>query len=412
MSKHSKSIIILLLCMSCLLVRGTEKWTGWLGSDRTGWVDGFEPPLTWPERLTQVWRIRVGTGYGSPLVSDGRIYLHTREGKNEVTRCLSLEDGIEIWREQLPVPFRAAPGGEFHGPGPKASPFLTGQRLFTMSITGTLSAWDSQSGSLTWSQNYDDEFGQSHPNWGASTSPIADADKVYVHFGTDKRGALVAMEQSSGKEIWRLGDDGPSYSSPLIAELEGIPQIIEWNHRALVGTDLKDGERLWEFPFPHIGPDQNMPTPQIHQGRILLGGENRGIHSIHPELKDGKWAVTDRWHTRKVSLNMSSAVMNGGFLFGLSHFKQGQYFCLDPENGEVLWEGPPRTAKNATFLSMPGHVAALVDHGLLQIIKANPRKFEITAEYRVAEDRTWAPPVFLSEGVLIKDHEHLTLWSF
>ena len=125
-----------------------------------------------------------------------------------------------------------------------------------------------------------------------------------------------------------------------------------------------------------------------------------------------QWTVTDRWFQKKVPLNMSTAVINGDHLYGLSQRKLGHFFCLDPEDGTVLWEGPPRTGKNAMFLSLPGHIAALIDHGVLRIFKADPGGYKKVVDYRVAEDRTWAPPVFLPEGVLVKDHQHLTLWAF
>ena len=80
------------------------------------------------------------------------------------------------------------------------------------------------------------------------------------------------------------GEDGPCYSSPLLVEHEGIRQVIEWNHRALVGVESKTGKLLWEFPFPHTGTNQNMPTPSFDKGRVLLGGENRGLHGIEPKL--------------------------------------------------------------------------------------------------------------------------------
>ncbi len=388
-----------------------DDWTGWLGPQRNGWVSNFQPPAQWPASLTKVWNVKVGTGYGSPIVADGRVYQHARQANDEVVWCVDLKTGDIKWRKSLAVPFKVAGGGDYHGKGPKSSPVIADGRVFTMSITGRLSAWSTDSGELFWQRDYDSQFGKSHPNWGASTSPIVDRDRVIVHFGTDAQGVLVALDVASGEEVWSHGKDGPSYSSPLLVEIQGVRQVVEWNHRALVGVDSESGSSLWEYPFPHIGSDQNMPTPAFHHGRILLGGENRGVHSIRPTLQDGKWKVDHEWHQKSVALDMSSAVMNGKFLFGFSHYDRGRLFCLDSETGEVRWEGTPRTGRNVMFLSMPGYVAALIDNGDLQIIKATADRFDKVASYQVAAGRTWAPPVLLSDGVLVKDHETLTLWS-
>ena len=284
-------------------------------------------------------------------------------------------------------------------------------RVFTMSITGKVSAWSAESGELLWQRDYDKQFGKSHPNWGASTSPIVDSNRVIVHFGTDEKGVLVALDAATGDELWKHGQDGPSYSSPLLVDIQGVRQVVEWNHRALVGVESGSGKFLWEYPFPHIGSDQNMPTPAFHNGRILLGGENRGVHSIRPTLQDGKWKVEREWSQKSVALDMSSAVMNGKFLFGFSHYDRGRLFCLDPATGEVRWAGTPRTGRNVMFLSMTGFVAALIDNGDLQIIKATAERFDKVASYRVADGHTWAPPVLLSNGVLVKDRETLTFRS-
>ena len=109
---------------------------------------------------------------------------------------------------------------------------------------------------------------------------------------------------------------------------------------------------------------------------------------------------------------MSSAVVNDGRLYGFSHFGLGRFFCADCHTGEVLWQGPERTGENAAFLAFPGHVMALVNHGELQVIAAKPDGYKKVASWKVSGNRTWAAPVLLKKGILIKDEEHLTYWSF
>ena len=387
-------------------------WPGWLGPNRNGWVSGFQPPARWPERLQKIWNVEVGTGYGSPLVSGGRVYQHARQGDDEVVWCLDLETGAVRWRRSYAAPFTMGKGSERHGKGPKSCPVLADGRLFTLSISGILTAWDAASGKLLWRHDDGKRFKKSHPYWGAATSPLVVGKRVVVHLGTDGQGALIALDAKSGKEVWSQGRDGPAYSSPLLVEIQGIRQIVEWNERSLVGVDSGSGRLLWEHPFPQVRTDQNMPTPTFHRGLVLLGGENRGLHGIEPKLEGGAWKVKERWRQEKVALDMSSAVVNGNLLYGLSHYGRGRFFCLDPGTGDVRWQGPGRTGENVTFLAMPGHVAALVNDGELKIIAANGDRFEQIASYRVAESPTWAPPVLLKSGLLVKDRQTLTRWSF
>ena len=388
-----------------------EYWPGWLGPKRNGWVNNFHPPKKWPEKLQQMWRVKVGAGYGSPLVANGRVYQHARQGDDEMLWCLDLKTGAIKWRRKYAAPFKIGGGAESHGKGPKSSPVFSDGRVFIMSITGVLSAWDATSGKLLWRRDYSSRFKKSHPFWGSSNSPIVDSKRVVAHFGNDKEGLLAALDVETGKEVWTQGKDGTCYSSPLLVNHQGVRQIIEWNHRALVGVESKSGRLLWEFPFPHTSHNQNMPTPSFHKGRVLLGGENRGVHGLEPKLKDGVWSVTAHWNQRKVALDMSSAVMNGNLLYGFSHFGRGRFFCLDPKTGKVLWQGPERTGENVTFLSIPGHILALLNNGELQVIAARANRYEKVASWRVAETPTWAPPVLLQKSILIKDRETLTLWA-
>ena len=108
---------------------------------------------------------------------------------------------------------------------------------------------------------------------------------------------------------------------------------------------------------------------------------------------------------------MSTAVINDRLLYGMSHFKSGQFFCLDPKDGKILWLSPGRVGNNVAFLSAPGHVIALINTGELRVIDANGKAYKQVASYPVAESPTWAPPLLLKEHVLVKSLDQLTLWS-
>ena len=388
-------------------------WPGLLGPQRDGWAEHFKVPARWPKQLKKGWSVEVGTGYGTPLVAGQRVYQHARQGEEEVVWCFDLGSGKQIWRKSYKNPFKIGGGGERHGKGPKSCPVMADGRLFTLSITGTIHAWEVESGSLLWRKDYRGKWEKGNqPNWGVSTSPIVDGERLIVHLGNDGAGALMAFDVKSGREVWSQGEHGTSYSSPLLVEIAGVRQVVQWNHETLAGVESRTGKLLWEYPAPHRSHNQNMPTPVFHKGRILLGGENRGIKCLEPLLKDGKWSVSRLWHQRKVALDMSTAVINGDHLYGMSHFKMGQIFCLDPRDGTIRWLSEGRIGQNVAFLALEGHVAALRSNGELRIIAADPAGYRARASYRVAPDQTWAPPVLLDSRILIKDLNRLTLWSF
>ncbi|MGK0185908.1 MAG: outer membrane protein assembly factor BamB [Verrucomicrobiales bacterium] len=385
-------------------------WPGWLGPKRDGRVDHFNVPTEWPEKLKKVWTAEVGTGYSTPIVASGRIYQHARQGDEDVVLCLDLETGKSLWRKTYEVYFTPGQGGTRHGRGPKSSPVFADGRLFTLSITGVLSAWDGKSGDLLWRNDFKKRFSENHPYWGVSTSPVVDAGQVVLQIGNDKVGSLLALDVTTGDEVWSHGKAATSYSSPIVVMIEGIRQIVLWNQPGLVSVESGTGRLLWKYSFPQVGNNQNTTTPLLHNGRLILGGENRGIRSVEPQLKEGVWTVKENWRQEEVALDMSTGVINGDRFFGFSHYRSGQFFCLDTETGKVLWKGNGRAGENVAFLSVPGYVMALVNDGELQILNATGDRHEKVQSYRVAEKfdyATWTAPVLLQDTLLVREKEFL-----
>ncbi len=387
-------------------------WPEWLGPNRDGRVTYFDTPEKWPNSVSRDWSLTIGEGSAMPIIANGRIFAHSRQNGEEVVWAVDPESGKAIWRKTYPVNYRIQSPGERHGSGPLSNPTYADGRLFTFSVTGILSAWDAPSGDLLWRRDYADRFRETHPDWGHSFSPIVDGDQVIVHFGGGDSGVLVALNVVTGEVAWTEGADGPSHASPILVTLEGIRQIVEWNYESVVGIESGTGKRLWDYSLPHRGSNQNSPTPVHHKGRLLIGGENRGIRSLEPKLEDGEWRVIENWHRRDVSLNIASAVVNGNSLFGKSHFRQGQFFRLDTETGEDIWRGPSRMGEYATFLSIDDQVVILKDDATLEIIEADSDAYEPIISYEIAESPTWAAPVLLADGFLIKDRTKLFRWRF
>lgn len=404
-------------CLTATLAASAAKeaalWPGWLGPERNGIVTHFDPPKEWPQELKRVWSQDVGQGYASTLVSGDKLYHHARQRDDEVLWCLDLKTGKPQWRKSYMVAFTPGGGGQAHGKGPKSSPVLADGRIFTLSVTGVLSAWDADSGDLLWREDFKDRYKKNQPYWGVSTSPVVDGPRVIVQTGNDEAGALIALDVKTGKEVWSFDEDPTSYSSPIMAELGGVRQVIAWNQQALIGVDPTTGKQLWRHLFVQQRTKQNTATPLVHKDYIVLGGEDRGLRSVKPQLgADGQWNVTERWRQDDVAFDMSTPVIVNDLVFGFSHYKRGQFFCLDPEDGKVLWKGNGRAGENVAFLGIKDHVLALLDKAELEVLKPSKEGFESVARFEVADSPTWSPPILLKDTMLIKDVNTLTLWSF
>jgi outer membrane protein assembly factor BamB len=381
----------------CLLAAAwADDWPQWRGPHRDGIAGGFSEPKTWPEALKQKWKVTVGEGHSSPVVAGGRIYLHSRQGEREVISCLRPENGQAIWGEGYAAPYTVNPAAASHGKGVKSTPVVEGGRIYTFGISGILSCLDASTGKLQWRK----EFGS--PTFGVAMSPVMDRGLLIAHVGTKDKGALTAFDAKTGAENWSWRGDGPAYASPIAVELGGVRQVITQSQKNIVSVSASTGELLWKIPFT-TAYDQNIVTPVLYQDILVFSGIGNGTIGV----KNGLTV----WQNKEVSMYMNSPVLSGGYLYGLSARNKGEFFCMNPKDGTKLWSSPGRQGDNAAIIDAGPVLLALTTDSELVVLRKNPKAFEVVRKYTVAESPTWAHPVLLGNGILIKDATTLALWG-
>ena len=387
-----------------LLAAWAQDWPQWRGPNRDGISGALSEGRVWPEKLKLKWRVNVGEGHSSPVVADGKIYLHTRQGDREVVSCLRAESGQVIWQEGYHAPYTVNPAAAYHGKGVKSTPVVAGGRIYTFGISGILSCFDSNSGKPRWRK----EFGS--PDFGVAMSPVADRGVLIAYVGTNGHGALTAFDAESGEEKWSWKGDGPAYASPIVAELDGTRQVVTQSQNNTIGVSAAAGELLWQIPF-NTPYDQNIVTPVLYHETLVFSGLDNGVMGVKVLKRGSQWLTETVWQTKDVGMYMSSPVVSGDLLFGLSHFKRGQFFCLDPHNGAILWTSEGRQADNAAIVDGGSVLVFLTSDAELIVARKSRKAFEVLRKYSVADSPTWAHPVILNSGILIKDATTLALWG-
>jgi outer membrane protein assembly factor BamB len=387
-----------------------QDWPQWRGPQRDG-VALRVQALAWEKAPQRQWRVEIGLGHAAPVARDGLVWIHSRRDGRELVTCLDAKDGTRRWQQSYDAPYQVNPSAAGHGPGPKSTPALYGDRLYTLGISGILSAWQAADGKLVWRREFVDEFAAAAPLFGTAASPLADGESVYVHTGFKGQGALRAFDAASGATRWSWAGDGPAYASPVLMQTGGQWQIVTQTQRHCIGIAADTGAELWKIDFttPY---DQNSVTPLVVGDLVLFSGLDQGLMAWRPIRDESGWRVEKVWHTREVSLYMSSPVLSGGLLYGLSHLKRGQFFCLDPTDGSLRWTSPGRQAQNAALVALPAQVLALNTDGELLVLDSASTAFEPKALHPLASTPTWAHPVPLTDGLLIKDETMLTRWRY
>ena len=383
-----------------------QDWPQWRGPDRDGAIESFNEPVSWPERLTQQWQVDVGSGYATPLVVGERVYIFTRQDEDEVLQALERETGEAIWRTSYPAPFEMMSATVRHGPGPKSTPTYADGRIFTLGISGIVTAFDSQSGRQLWQK----PARSAEPLYHTSMSPVVDGDVMIVHVGGPGDTALTAFDVATGEPRWQWDGDSPAYGSPIIVDLEGTRQVVTFTHQRLVALAVAEGGLLWSRPF--VTPsDTTSQTPILYRDMLIQAGRDNGITAFRVAAGAGGWSTQDVWHTDEVSLHMTNGVEINGVLYGLSHLNSGQYFGLDLDTGRVLWMSEPRQAQNAAIVRSGDTIFSLQDDAELLVLNASRTGLDPIRRYEVASSATWTQPAISENRFFVKDVRNLTLWT-
>jgi outer membrane protein assembly factor BamB len=207
-----------------------------------------------------------------------------------------------------------------------------------------------------------------------------------------------------------LEGDGPGYASPIIVELENERHLVTLTDKSIIGISVDSGKLLWKLPFPDEW-NENIVTPVLHGETLVISGVRQGTRAIRVTREGDHWKLASTWHNPKIAMYMSSPVLDGDLLFGLSNLRKGQLFCLDVKTGDVLWTTEGREGQNAAILQSQKEIFMLTNDADLIIANKSAKGFEPLARYKVADSSTWAHPVIMSRQILIKDAANLILWS-
>jgi outer membrane protein assembly factor BamB len=413
--KEMKSKIAIFLLFAFLwmpsMEAGAQDWNQWRGTNRNGLVSNFTAPLNWPKTLTQKWKTPIGGSYSSPVVWQNKIYVHTRRDEQEVVSCVDLKTGKLLWSQSYAAPFAKNQYARQMGKGPYSTPVLHAGKVYTLGVTAILSCFDAKTGALKWRKDYSQSVDTSKLFCGTAMSPVIDKGALIVHVGDDRKGQVIAFDAASGKELWKWEGDGPGYASPIIIELESVRQFITLTDKSLISIAAETGKLLWKFPHPDEW-NENIITPVLYQNSLIISGVRQGTRAVKVTKTGSDWQAAALWHNPKVAMYMSSPVLDGDYLYGLSALRKGQFFCLDVRTGATVWTTEGREATNAACLHTKNFLFLLTENAELIVAAKSLKGFEALAKYTVADSPTWSVPVLLDKQLLTKDESNLTLWSF
>lgn len=377
------------------------EWPGFRGPERNGVVRAAAIATDWSATPpTLLWRRAVGPGWSSFAVRGDLFYTQEQRGGDEVVACYRASTGAAVWRHRDPARFWESNGGA----GPRGTPTLSNGRVYAFGATGVLNSLDAVTGAVAWSRNVATDASRNLPGWGFSASPLVVGDLVVVAAG----GRLAAYDAASGELRW-LGPDGGGYSSPQLAVIGGVPQVVQLSSKGAVAVAPADGKVLWQFSW------EGMPIVQpavLPDGDLLVSTtENAmavGVRRLAVSHGDAGWTAAERWMSTGLKPYFNDLVLHKGHAYG---FDNNILACIDLADGSRKWKGGRYGSGQLVLLPEQDLLLVVSEEGDLALVKATPDQFTEVTRVPALEGKTWNHPVVVGNRLLVRNGEQMAAFQ-
>jgi outer membrane protein assembly factor BamB len=375
-----------------------SEWPGFRGPGRDSKVAGTSISINWEDSLPkELWRRTIGPGCSSFAVHGNLLFTQEQRGEEEIVSCYKLDTGEPVWMHSDNARFWDSHAGA----GPRSTPTISQGRVYTCGATGILNVLDEKDGRLIWSRNAADDIRAELPGWGFTSSPLVIDDLVVVAI----TGTLVAYDIESGEHLWTGKDGGSGYSSPHFFTLEGLGQILLMSATGVVSVKPEDGSLLWEYDWPF--GDRILQPARLSDGDILLSsGSNKGMCRLNISRNRDDWNIEKLWSAALLKSTFNELVVHGKYAFGFS----GPYLeCVDLENGLRTWKGG-RYGGQLLLLADQDILLVLSEKGEIALIEANPEACIELGKIRAIEGKTWNHPVLVGNTLLVRNSQEMAAY--
>ncbi len=410
MYKHSLRLLLLtILAMSPAWqtdaaegdsAAGSEgHWPRWRGPHRDGISRETGLLKTWPQDgPQQLWRIPLGNGFSAVSVVGGKAYTMYGTETDEFVACIDAADGEVLWRVRSGEPLENS-----YGNGPRATPTVDEDRVYTHGATGSLLCLAAQTGEKIWGFNTLEKFAATNLDYGLSASPVIVGKMLIVVVGGEDGKSLVALEKTTGEVLWTSLSDKGGYATPLPIEVDGLKQLAVLTGEAIVGVAQDDGRELWRHPWITT-EDANVATPIFHDGRLFVAsGYGTGCALFRLSATDGAAEAEPLWDSKDMKSYFSTCVLLDGHLYG---FNNTILTCMEFSTGEVRWR--ERGFNRGSVAAADGMLLILGERGTLALAKASPDAYEEVARVEeILEARTWTVPTIAGGRLYLRNEQEL-----
>jgi outer membrane protein assembly factor BamB len=381
---------------------GPAEWPGFRGPNRDSVVRGVRINTDWSAAPpAQMWRRPIGPGWSSFSVRGDLLYTQEQRGNEEIVACYRVSTGEPVWRHADPVRFYESNGGA----GPRSTPTIHKDRIYSMGATGLLNALDARTGKKIWATNTSSDTSRDVPYWGISSSPLVVDDVVIVSVG----GTLSGYDPDTGKQRWIGPLHGGSYSSPHLLTIEGVTQVLILSAPGAVSVNPADGKLLWDYKWEGGAIIQPAVTPD---GDILINAMSAtggsGTRRLVIKRDGNNWTPEERWTSNGLKPYFNDYVIHKGHAYG---FDNNILACIDLADGKRKWKGGRYGNGQMVLLADQDLLLVTSEEGELALVSATTDQFKELARMPVFDAKTWNHPVVVGNVLLVRNGEEMAAYK-
>jgi outer membrane protein assembly factor BamB len=401
----------------------THDWTSFLGPTHNAISTETKLLHEWPKPGPPlVWEMRTGSGYSSPAISGERLVFFHRQENREKVECLRADNGEKYWEFSYPTQFEDRYG---YNNGPRASPVIDGERVYTYGAEGKLHCFRLETGQLYWKRDLGGEFKVPQDFFGTATTPLIEGGLLIINVGAPSGPTVAAFDKLSGKMVWGAGKEwGPSYASPIPAVVHGKRRVFVFAGGesrppagGLIMLDPKNGAIDFTFPWRSKSYESvNAASPVVAGNQVFISASYKTGGALLNILPDGKSSV--EWTSNEIGTHFNTAVYKDGYLYAFDGRNEpdASLVCVEWKTGKVMWRVNPEWEETLNFngesrkqtlgtfrgtlLWADGHFLCLGELGYLLWLDLTPQGYkQLARAWLFAARETWSLPV-LSHGLL------------
>jgi outer membrane protein assembly factor BamB len=317
---------------------------------------------------------------------------------------LNRADGKQLWSKALGRTL-----GNDQGSGPRGTPTVDGDRVYVLSENGDLACLRTADGTSVWQRNILEEFGARNIQWLISESPLVDGNHVIVTPGGTGAG-IVALDKMTGKTVWTSKElnDEAGYSSPIVADVQGVRTIMTLTAEAAVGVRASDGKLMWRYR-PVANRTANITTPVYFDNKVFFtSAYDTGAALLGLTALNGEVSAREIYFTRNMQNHHGGVVLIGGYLYG---FNNSILTCLEFSTGNLLWRD--RSVGKGSLTYADGHLYILGENNVVGLVAATPTGYQEKGRFGIEDQGapSWAHPVVSGGRLYIRNQGTLTAYD-